>query len=172
MPKLSLLCAALLVSAGLQAQELNIYSARHYQTDEILYKGFTDQTGIKINRFEAGDAALIERLKSEGAKSPADVILMVDAARLWRAERDGLFQPVNSKVLAERIPANLQGGEPGKDPLWFGFSTRARASSSTTRPPSTQQTSTPMKSWPILRTKARFAPGPDRTLTCSRCSVR
>jgi len=127
MLKLSLLTAALLVAtAGVQAQEVNIYSARHYQTDEILYKRFTEQTGIKINRIEAGDAALVERLKSEGAKSPADVILMVDAARLWRAETDGLFQPVRSKVLSERIPANLQGGEPGKDPQWFGFSTRAR----------------------------------------------
>ena len=68
-------------------QELNIYSARHYQTDELLYGGFTKATGIKINRIEASDNALIERLKSEGVKSPADVILLVDAARLWRAEK-------------------------------------------------------------------------------------
>ena len=73
------------------SKELNVYSARHYQTDEALYGGFTKATGIKINRIEAGDNALIERLKSEGAKSPADVILLVDAARLWKAESDGLF---------------------------------------------------------------------------------
>ncbi|MGC7407558.1 Fe(3+) ABC transporter substrate-binding protein, partial [Pandoraea pneumonica] len=72
---------------------LNLYSARHYQTDEQLYGTFTKQTGIKINRIEADDAALLERLKSEGAKSPADVILMVDAARLAKADEAGLFQP-------------------------------------------------------------------------------
>jgi iron(III) transport system substrate-binding protein len=65
-----------------EAKELNLYSARHYQTDEALYSDFTKKTGIKINRIEADDNALAERLKSEGANSPADVILMVDAARL------------------------------------------------------------------------------------------
>ena len=65
---------------------LNLYSARHYQTDEALYANFTKSTGIKINRIEADDNALLERLNSEGAKSPADVILLVDAARLWRAQ--------------------------------------------------------------------------------------
>ncbi len=123
---LSLAVMAVSSASQVHAAELNLYSARHYQTDEVLYKAFTDKTGIKINRMEASDAALVERLKSEGANSPADVILMVDAARLWRAQADGLFQPIKSKVLAERIPANLQGGEPGKDPQWFGFSTRAR----------------------------------------------
>ncbi len=130
MLKRSLLVLALAaVSFGASAQEkvLNVYSARHYQTDEALYGGFTKQTGIKINRIEADDNALLERLKNEGANSPADVILMVDAARLWQAESQGLFQPVKSAVLAQRIPANLQGREAGKDPQWFGFSTRARA---------------------------------------------
>lgn len=129
MLKKSLLILALAsVSLGAVAQEkvLNIYSARHYQTDEQLYGGFTKQTGIKINRIEADDNALLERLRNEGAKSPADVILMVDAARLWRAEREGLFQPVKSATLEQRLPKNLRGGEPGQDPQWFGFSTRAR----------------------------------------------
>ncbi len=108
-----------------QAQEkvLNLYSARHYQTDEALYSDFTQQTGIKINRIEAGDEQLLQRLKAEGANSPADVLLLVDAARLWRAQADGLFQPVESKVLNERIPAQLRSS----DNTWFGFSTRARA---------------------------------------------
>lgn len=106
--------------------ELNLYSARHYQTDEALYSEFTKSTGIKINRIEASDNALIERLKSEGAKSPADVILLVDAARLWRAESDGLFQPIQSTYLNERIPANLRSQEGPNGVSWFGFSTRAR----------------------------------------------
>jgi len=111
-----------------QAQEkvLNLYSARHYQTDELLYSNFTKQTGIKINRIEADDNALFERLKNEGKNSPADVIVMVDAARIWRAEIEGFFQPVKSAVLNTRIPANLRGKDDGQGPEWFGFSTRAR----------------------------------------------
>ena len=66
-------------SASAQDQVLNLYSARHYQTDEALYANFTKQTGIKINRIEAGDDALIERIKNEGANSPADVLITVDA---------------------------------------------------------------------------------------------
>ena len=105
---------------------LNLYSARHYQTDEALYADFTKQTGIKINRIEADDNALYERLRSEGKNSSADVILMVDAARLWRAEIEGLFQPVKSKVLEARIPKNLRSNDAGQGSQWFGFSTRAR----------------------------------------------
>lgn len=116
------------VAGSVHAQEnvLNLYSARHYQTDEQLYSNFTKQTGIKINRIEADDNALLERLKNEGKNSPADVILMVDAARLWRAQIDGLFQPVKSKVLETRIPANLRGKDDGQGPEWYGFSTRGR----------------------------------------------
>ena len=106
--------------------ELNLYSARHYHTDEALYNDFTKTTGIKINRIEASDNALIERLKSEGAKSPADVILLVDAARLWRAETDGLFQATQSDYLNARIPANLRSQAQPEGVKWFGFSTRAR----------------------------------------------
>ena len=78
---------------------MNVYSARHYQTDEALYGDFTKQTGVKINRIEPGDEPLLERLKAEGNNSPADVVLLVDAARLWRAQIEGLFQPVESKVV-------------------------------------------------------------------------
>lgn len=105
---------------------LNLYSARHYSTDQALYDNFTKSTGIKINRVDMDDAGLVARLKSEGASSPADVILLVDAARLWRAEEDGLFQPVKSAVLDQRIPAQLRGQDEGKGSEWFGFSTRAR----------------------------------------------
>lgn len=119
---------AFLSATGAFAQEkvLNLYSARHYQTDEALYENFTKKTGIKINRIEADDSALLERLKNEGKNSPADVILLVDAARLWRAEVDGLFQPVKSKILTSRIPENLRSKDEGNGSQWYGFSSRAR----------------------------------------------
>ena len=112
--------------AAAQEKVLNLYSARHYQTDEALYQNFTKATGIRINRVDGDDAGMLARLKSEGAARPADVVLLVDAARLWRAEADGLFQPVRSKVLEERIPAQLRGKDDGQGSAWFGFSTRAR----------------------------------------------
>jgi iron(III) transport system substrate-binding protein len=109
-----------------QDKVLNLYSARHYQTDEALYANFTRATGVRINRIEADDAGILARLKAEGSASPADVILLVDAARLWRGEQDGLFQPVKSAVLEQRIPAQLRGGDTAQGASWFGVSTRAR----------------------------------------------
>lgn len=120
---LAVLCAG---SVFAQEKVLNLYSSRHYQTDEALYENFTKATGIKINRIEADDNALFERLKNEGKNSQADVILMVDAARLWRAQVEGMFQPVKSKVLESRIPANLRGKNDGSGSEWYGFSKRAR----------------------------------------------
>ncbi|NMM13039.1 MAG: extracellular solute-binding protein [Rhodoferax sp.] len=122
-------CAILLActTASAQDQVLNIYSARHYPTDEALYTNFSKATGIKINRVDADDAGILARLKAEGTASPADVILLVDAARLWKGEIEGLFQPVKSKLLNDAIPVNLRGKATadGASP-WFGFSTRAR----------------------------------------------
>ena len=118
------LCAT--VPASAQEQVLNLYSARHYQTDEALYSNFTKATGIRINRVDADDAGILARLQSEGAASPADVILLVDAARLWRAEADGLFQPLKSATLETRVPAQLRGKDSGTGSQWFGLSTRAR----------------------------------------------
>jgi iron(III) transport system substrate-binding protein len=109
-------------AAPAEEQTLNVYSSRHYRTDEALYRGFTEQTGIKLNRIEAGEDALIERIRNEGPRSPADVLITVDAGRLWRAEQLGLFQPVRSDVLDKRIPASFRHPEG----LWFGFSMRAR----------------------------------------------
>ena len=119
--------ASLVWGAAAQAQELNLYSARHYSTDEALYADFTKATGIKINRVDADDAGIIARLKAEGSASPADVILLVDAARLARGEQDGLFLPIKSKLLEDTIPASLRA-QPTADGAtpWFGFSTRAR----------------------------------------------
>jgi len=119
-----IMVSALALAFGAHAQDkvLNLYSSRHYQTDEALYSGFTKATGIKVNRIEAGEDALIERIRNEGERSPADVMVTVDAGRLWRAEQLGLFQPVKSAVLEARIPLSFR--EPGG--LWFGFSLRAR----------------------------------------------
>jgi iron(III) transport system substrate-binding protein len=120
----SIALAALAATLPAVAQEkvLNLYSARHYNTDEALYNNFTKATGIKINRIEAGDEALLERLSNEGANSPADVVLLVDAARLAKAQQAGLFQPVQSQLLNARIPAQLRA----PDGSWYAFSTRAR----------------------------------------------
>lgn len=126
LPVCALMAALSLPVLAQDAKVLNLYSARHYQTDEALYSNFTQATGIRINRVEADDAGILARLKSEGAASPADVVLLVDAARLWRAEADGLFSPVKSTVLEQRIPAKLRGTDTGQGSSWFGFSTRAR----------------------------------------------
>lgn len=105
-----------------QTGEINLYSSRHYNTDEELYKGFEAQTGIKVNLVEGDADALIERINSEGTNSPADILITVDAGRLWRADQAGIFAPVSSTLLEEKIPANLRHPEGH----WFGFSKRAR----------------------------------------------
>ncbi|WP_299546386.1 extracellular solute-binding protein [uncultured Tateyamaria sp.] len=102
--------------------ELNLYSSRHYDTDERLYSDFTEATGITINRIEGKADELIERMKAEGANSPADILLTVDTSRLERAKDAGVLQSIESDTLEARIPANLQDG----DNQWFGFSQRAR----------------------------------------------
>ena len=112
--------APLALSVHADEKLLNLYSARHYQTDEALYANFTQQTGIKINRIEGKEDELLERIKNEGGNSPADVFLTVDAARLAKAHELGLFAPVTSKILDSRIPANLRTED------WFAFSKRAR----------------------------------------------
>ena len=110
-----------LTAAVAQAQPIvNVYSARHYQTDEAMYANFTQETGIRINRIEGKEDELLERIRNEGASSPADVFITVDAARLELADKAGVLQPVQSKALEARIPANL------RTPNWLAFSTRAR----------------------------------------------
>ncbi|MBP7394905.1 MAG: Fe(3+) ABC transporter substrate-binding protein [Zoogloea sp.] len=112
--------ASLAVSAQAEEKVINLYSARHYQTDEALYTDFTKQTGIRINRIEGKEDELLERIRNEGANSPADILLTVDAARLAKAHELGLFAPVSSQVLESRIPAHLRSED------WFSFSTRGR----------------------------------------------
>jgi iron(III) transport system substrate-binding protein len=104
------------------ADALNIYSARHYESDDLLYDGFQEATGIPVNVIEGEGPELLARMRAEGKNSPADIFLTVDAGNLWLAEKESLFQPVQSKVLDERIPASLKNPKN----VWFGFSTRAR----------------------------------------------
>ena len=124
---IGLAISSLCTAVPAQEQAVNLYSARHYSTDEALYSGFTKATGIKVNRVDADDAGIIARLKAEGSASPADVILLVDAARLWKGEIEGLFLPIYSKTLDAAIPPQLRAKatDDGKTP-WFGLSTRAR----------------------------------------------
>jgi iron(III) transport system substrate-binding protein len=120
-----LLAALLLGLATLalaQGDVVNVYSARHYESDTALYQAFTDATGIRVNVIEANADELIERIRSEGAQSPADVIITVDAGRLWRAEQAGLLDSVASEVLETAIPESLRHPE-GR---WFGLAKRAR----------------------------------------------
>lgn len=127
--RIALACLLSIVSTTTMAQEqvLNIYSARHYATDEALYANFTKATGIKLNRVDADDAGILARLKAEGTASPADIILLVDASRLWRGETDGLFLPIKSKILDDAIPTQYRGAPNAKgETPWYGFSTRAR----------------------------------------------
>jgi iron(III) transport system substrate-binding protein len=123
----SAISAALFSTSALaDEQVINLYSARHYPTDEALYSDFSKATGIKINRVDSDDAGIIARLKAEGAASPADVILLVDAARLWKGEVDGMFLPVKSKTLETAIPSQLRSKPTDDGTAWFGLSTRAR----------------------------------------------
>jgi len=121
---LSILLGATLLASGATAyaQEVNIYSSRHYDGDEQLYEGFTAATGISVNRIEGNADELLARMQAEGDNSPADVILTVDAGRIWRADEAGLLQAVESDYLTTRIPAHLRHPED----RWFGFSQRAR----------------------------------------------
>jgi len=114
--------AAVIGAAHADDKIVNVYSSRHYQSDEALYADFTKTTGIRVNRIEAGEDALIERIRNEGAHSPADVLIIADAGRLWRAAQFGLFQTVHSAALEARIPPNFR--DPGGQ--WYGFSLRAR----------------------------------------------
>ena len=110
------------IAASAMADEINVYSSRHYDTDLRLYEQFTESTGIAVNLIEGGSDELIERLLAEGEAGEADVLITVDAGRLWRADQAGLFQPVDSEVLESRIPDHLRH----PDGHWFGLSKRAR----------------------------------------------
>ena len=120
---LSLVSSIAISASSVNAEgEVNLYSSRHYETDERLYSDFEELTGITINRIEGKGDELIARLQAEGANSPADVLLTVDTSRLERAKKAGVLQSIDSAVLENRVPNNLQD----LDNQWFGFSQRAR----------------------------------------------
>ncbi len=120
---LGMAAAVILVAAGgAQAQEVNIYNARHYGTDQQLWDTFTKETGIAVNVVEANHDELIQRLEAEGANSPADIFITVDAGRLALAAEKNLFESVKSPVLEADVPAHLRH----PDGLWYGLAMRAR----------------------------------------------
>lgn len=114
-----LTAAAFAAPAG--AEEVNVYNSRHYNTDKAIYESFTKATGIKVNIIEGNHDELIQRMKAEGAGSPADVFITVDAGRLAAAAKEGLLAPVKSDALSV-VPANLRD----PDGAWYGLSSRAR----------------------------------------------
>lgn len=105
-----------------RSKQINLYSSRHYNTDTQLYDDFTKETGIKVNVVEGDADQLLERINSEGNNSPADVFVTVDVARLWRAQEAGIFAPVDSSLIKERIPQYLRHPQG----YWFGFAKRSR----------------------------------------------
>ncbi|MDT8880594.1 Fe(3+) ABC transporter substrate-binding protein [Halomonas saccharevitans] len=123
LPLAALVAGSAMASQASAAEELNVYSARHYDSDAALYAAFTEETGIEVNILEGDSDQLIQRLKLEGEAGPADVLITVDAGRLWRGEQEDVFESVDSDVLNERLPAHMRHPE-GK---WFGFSQRVRA---------------------------------------------
>eukprot|EP01029_Cantina_marsupialis_P020467 TRINITY_DN4797_c0_g1_i2.p1 TRINITY_DN4797_c0_g1~~TRINITY_DN4797_c0_g1_i2.p1 ORF type:complete len:336 (+),score=74.82 TRINITY_DN4797_c0_g1_i2:46-1053(+) len=114
--------SCILVSSLFATNEVNVYSTRHYDTDKKLFKIFEEKTGIKVNVVKAKASALINRIKSEGEKSPADILITADAARLYKAKTDGLFQSIDSDILTKNIPVKLRD----KDNEWFGLTKRSR----------------------------------------------
>ncbi len=109
-------------SASGKDEMLVIFSSRHYDSDYALYDAFEKETGIDVRTIEADGDLLVERLKADGARSPADVIVTVDAGRLWRAEQEDLFAPLKSDTLTEQVPAAMRH----PDGFWYGLATRAR----------------------------------------------
>tara|TARA_Y100001980_G_C14546566_1_gene326725 strand:+ start:97 stop:1119 length:1023 start_codon:yes stop_codon:yes gene_type:complete len=118
---LSLLCN-LNIPVNSTGKEVKVYSGRHYNTDRSVYKKFAEETGIKVRLIEAAGISLIERLKREGSNSQADLILLVDAARITNAAKAGLLQPISSNSLEKDVPKDLK--DPGNE--WFSLTRRVR----------------------------------------------
>jgi iron(III) transport system substrate-binding protein len=121
----SILSTVLIVLAPLYSvasDEVNIYSARQESLIKPLLERFTEQTGTKVNLVTGKGDALLTRLKSEGMNSPADILLTVDAGRLYRAQEAGVLQAIASDELNSLIPSHLRSS----DNQWYGLSVRAR----------------------------------------------
>jgi len=122
MRKIHLILLFALFGNALMTNEVNVYTSRHYDSDEALYEEFTDETGIKINIISGKGSALLERIKSEGKNSPADIFFTVDAGNLWKVQKEGLFRSINSKKVLSSVPAELRG--PNDE--WTAVAKRAR----------------------------------------------
>ena len=121
----ALTCTFLLninIPANSTEKEVKVFSGRHYNTDRSIYKKFAEETGIKVRLIEAAGISLIERLKREGENSQADLILLVDAARITNAAKAGLLQPINSSNLENDVPIGLK--DPNKE--WYALTRRVR----------------------------------------------
>ena len=103
-------------------KEVKVYSGRHYNTDRSVFKKFAEETGIRVRLIEAAGISLIERLKREGENSQADLILLVDAARITNAAKSGLLQKINSITLENDVPIGLK--DPNKE--WYALTRRVR----------------------------------------------
>ena len=122
MRKIHLILLFALFGNTLMTSEVNVYTARHYDSDEALYEEFTKETGIDINIISGKGSALLERIKSEGKNSPADIFFTVDAGNLWKVQKEGLFQSIKSKKILSSVPAELRG--PNDE--WTAIAKRAR----------------------------------------------
>ncbi len=105
-----------------ESKEVNIYTSRHYDADDLLYEQFTKKTGIKVNIISGKGSALIERLKAEGANSPGDVFFTVDAGNLANFQKQGYLQPIQSEAIKQVVPVELRG----ENDEWVAVAKRAR----------------------------------------------
>ena len=103
-------------------QEVNVYTSRHYDADDLLYEEFTKETGIKVNIISGKGSALIERLKAEGVNSPGDIFFTVDAGNLANFQKQGFLQPIQSKAIIQTVPSELRG----ENNEWVAVAKRAR----------------------------------------------
>ena len=122
MKKIQLILLLSFFGHVMMANEVNVYTSRHYDSDEVLYKEFTQETGIKVNIISGKGSALLQRLKSEGKNSPADIFFTVDAGNLWKVQKEGLFQSIQSELVLNSVPENLRG--PNNE--WTAIAKRAR----------------------------------------------
>ena len=122
MRKLQLILILFLFGQVASASEVNVYTSRHYDSDDALYEEFTAETGIQVNIISGKGSALLERLKAEGDNSPADIFFTVDAGNLWRVQKENLFQSISSKKVLDVVPSNLRG--PNDE--WTAIAKRAR----------------------------------------------
>ena len=122
MRRIHLILLFALFGNTLLTNEVNVYTSRHYDSDTALYKEFTKETGIKVNIISGKGSALLERIKSEGKNSPADIFFTVDAGNLWKVQKEGLFQSIKSKKVLSSVPLKLRG--PNNE--WTAIAKRAR----------------------------------------------